>query len=383
MLPELLTSADPDSYQTYIEQKTSAARQRLEGAGIVLPEVAVYPSEPVHYRMRSEFGVFHRDGGFDYVMYKKGKGKSETVVTNSFNVHARCIDALMPDLREEVCREKLLKDKLFEADFLANSKGHVIAALQYHKPLDTAFGHALSRAAQNLRDRGHSTDLAARARKQLVKADTDALYETYELGDATLRLRQVIGYFSQPNAGVCTQMLRFVRACAKETESRGHDLLELYCGSGTFTIALAPLFRSVIATEISREALRTAEHNLAENGISNTTLLRLSAGEMGMALYGHKAFNRLAIKKVELGAYSLRTLFIDPPRMGLRDEASLRLTASFDNIIYVSCGLESLIYDLRVLCKSHEVSRIGFFDQFPYTNHLETIVFLTRTNKLQ
>lgn len=54
---------------------------------------------------------------------------------------------------------------------------------------------------------------------------------------------QVEASFSQPNAGMCCSMLSWARSVT--AGSSGRDLLELYCGNGNFTVALAPNFRKV------------------------------------------------------------------------------------------------------------------------------------------
>ena len=54
---------------------------------------------------------------------------------------------------------------------------------------------------------------------------------------------QVEASFSQPNAGMCCNMLSWARGVTTGSGSR--DLLELYCGNGNFTVALAPNFRRV------------------------------------------------------------------------------------------------------------------------------------------
>lgn len=51
------------------------------------------------------------------------------------------------------------------------------------------------------------------------------------------------GAFSQPNSGVSAQMLAWAQDVTRG--SGGHDLLELYCGNGNFTVALAGCFRQV------------------------------------------------------------------------------------------------------------------------------------------
>ncbi|MDB2616869.1 tRNA (uridine(54)-C5)-methyltransferase TrmA, partial [Luminiphilus sp.] len=67
----------------------------------------------------------------------------------------------------------------------------------------------------------------------------------------------------------------------------------------------------------------------------------------------------------------------DPPRAGL-DEATLALAGRFNNILYISCNPQTLLSNLTVLQTTHEITDLAFFDQFPYTHHLESGVLLTR-----
>jgi len=53
---------------------------------------------------------------------------------------------------------------------------------------------------------------------------------------------QVANCFSQPNGGVCQQMLSWA---VDVTKGSSGDLLELYCGNGNFTLPLAQNFKQV------------------------------------------------------------------------------------------------------------------------------------------
>ena len=64
------------------------------------------------------------------------------------------------------------------------------------------------------------------------------------------------------------------------------DLCELYCGNGCFTVALAPNFRRVVATEVSRASVALANANLADNGITNTRVAAVSAEDFVVAYSG-------------------------------------------------------------------------------------------------
>ena len=118
--------------------------------------------------------------------------------------------------------------------------------------------------------------------------------------------------------------------------------------------------------------------NIEKNQIVNTKIVRLSAVEVAEALTGVREFKRLQQEQIDINSYNCDTLLIDPPRSGLEFQEARDFTAKFDHVIYVSCGPQSLVEDLGYLCKTHEIRALAFFDQFPYTPHLETIVELCR-----
>lgn len=107
------------------------------------------------------------------------------------------------------------------------------------------------------------------------------------------------------------------------------DLLELYCGNGNFSIALAQNFRKVLATEIAKPSVAAAQFNIAENSIKNLQIIRMSAEEFTQAMNGVREFHRL--KGIDLNAYECNTIFVDPPRAGL-DEETVKLVQNYDRI---------------------------------------------------
>ncbi|MGL4614708.1 MAG: tRNA (uridine(54)-C5)-methyltransferase TrmA, partial [Shewanella sp.] len=71
------------------------------------------------------------------------------------------------------------------------------------------------------------------------------------------------------------------------------------------------------------------------------------------------------------------TIFVDPPRAGI-DPDTLALVQGYERILYISCNPETLKDNLEQLCKTHKISRFALFDQFPYTDHMESGVLLER-----
>lgn len=90
---------------------------------------------------------------------------------------------------------------------------------------------------------------------------------------------------------------------------------------------------------------------------------------------GEREFRRL--QGFDLSSYSYDTVLVDPPRAGL-DPDSEELVSRFEKIIYISCNPHTLHHNLKTLCKTHKVENFALFDQFPYTDHIECGVILTR-----
>ena len=100
----------------------------------------------------------------------------------------------------------------------------------------------------------------------------------------------------------------------------------------------------------------------------------MSSEEIVQALNGEREFRRLA--NINLNDYNIKTVFVDPPRCGL-DQESVNFVSQFDNIIYISCNPHTLKENLMSL-PDFRIKKLALFDQFPYTEHTETGVILTR-----
>ena len=57
---------------------------------------------------------------------------------------------------------------------------------------------------------------------------------------------------------------------------------------------------------------------------------------------------------------------------------TLDLASQFARVLYISCNPDTLTDNLNTLSATHDIDRLAFFDQFPYTRHLESGVILSR-----
>jgi tRNA (uracil-5-)-methyltransferase len=361
---------DPAHYEDQLAAKL--ARYRADFAEFALPEPAVFRSAPLHYRLRAEFRLWHHDGRIDYAMFDSADPK-QPILLETFPAAAEPIASLMPRLRDAIQASEPLRRKLFQVDFLATLSGECLVSLIYHRPLDEAWEVAARTLAAELQ-----IQLIGRSRKQKIVLGRDWVQEVLEVDGLPLRYQQFEGSFTQPNGGVNQHMLTWARAQVKAVgaSSQGPgDLLELYCGNGNFTVALAPLFGRVLATEMSKSSVNAAHTNLADNGVANVTLVRMASEEISDALAGGREYRRMA--GVDLASYRFSTLFVDPPRAGL-DEGTIALATGFDNILYISCNPATLRANVDALSATHRIAAAAAFDQFPYTHHLECGLLLQK-----
>ena len=359
-----LPVADPRAYEAQLEAKLARFSQRFAPFG--LPTPSVFRSAPLHYRMRAEFAMWHDGEGLDYVMFDP-QAPRQRIIVDGFPAASARICETMPRLLERMRADTALRRRLFQTGFLSTLSGELLITLVYHRPLDDEWADAARELAGEL-----DAQIVGRSRKQKVVIDRDWLLEEFELDGRQLRYQQVEGSFTQPNGEVNRHMLSW--ACA-HAAGLGGDLLELYCGNGNFTIALAPLFDKVLATEVSKSSVAAARYNLCENHIGNVALVRMSSEEISGALARERDFNRL--RNIDLDDFRFSTLFVDPPRCGL-DAATVELASGFQHILYISCNPQTLADNVAALACSHRIAAAAVFDQFPYTDHLECGVLLTR-----
>ena len=180
---------------------------------------------------------------------------------------------------------------------LTTLAGDALLSLTYNRPLagDDAWDAAAADFAA-----AHDVKVVGRSRKYKTAVGADEVREVLDVpGRGKCAYWQTEGAFTQPNANVCRSMLGWAVAATANRENG--DLCELYCGNGCFTVALAPNFRRVVATELSKASVALARRNLAANGADNARVAKLSAEEFVEAFDGARTFGRLLDAGVDLG----------------------------------------------------------------------------------
>jgi tRNA (uracil-5-)-methyltransferase len=358
---------DTSTYQQQLLDKENKISEQF--ARFSIPKIEVFDSPKKHYRQRAEFRVWHDGDDLFHIMFNQET--KEKIRVNTFDPADELIQKFMGIMISELKTDDILRRKLFQIDYLTTLSGEILISLLYHKPLDEAWQSQMQSLRMKLQ-MDHKVDFIGRARKQKIIFGNDYVTENLTVNNHKYIYQQVENSFTQPNAVVNQKMLAWTQMICEPLKN---DLLELYCGNGNFSIALASKFDNVLATEISKSSVHSAQFNIEQNNVDNLKILRMSSEEFTQAIKGERVFSRL--EGVDLEYYNCQTILVDPPRAGM-DELTCALVSNYDNIIYISCNPDTLERDLEFLTRTHNITKMAIFDQFPYTHHIESGVFLQR-----
>lgn len=201
----------------------------------------------------------------------------------------------------------------------------------------------------------------------------------YMVGSETMRLRgrshvrEMVGgvsFLVSPTAFFQTNVEaaeRLVELVLEATPAQTEDVLDLYAGSGLFTLPVAKRGHEVTAVEESGVAIRDAEANIRLNRLS-TTAIRLHASTVEAALA------RLRRERFDL-------VILDPPRSGCPPAVVQTLFGQMrpSRVLYISCNPEALAGELpAIVTHGYRIARVQPVDMFPHTTHIETFVVLDR-----
>tara|TARA_B100001248_G_scaffold50994_1_gene33052 strand:- start:1027 stop:2040 length:1014 start_codon:yes stop_codon:yes gene_type:complete len=319
-----------------------------------LEEIYMNISPASSYRNRCEFGYSNNC----YTMYALEK----KVYMKHFDIACKAIKDAMPILLNEINNSEEVKEKLFQINFRSNNQNELMVTMIYHKIIKSNLIKKIEEIASRL-------NIKIIIRSKNFKHASNDFFIKDKLTINNLKLFQSDNSFYQPNKYLLIRMIKKIIDFIDNPD----DLIELYCGVGTFTIPLSFVFNNILATENNRVSIKCLELGVKENKIKNIHFSRLSSDEV-CKLYMGNHFNRM--KGKSLSMFNFSHVLVDPPREGLSDNV-LNLIKKFKNIIYVSCNPKTYLRDIKLL-SSHRIKNIELFDQFPNTEHLEIVSLLSK-----
>ena len=140
-------------------------------------------------------------------------------------------------------------------------------------------------------------------------------------------------------------------------------LIELYAGTGTIGMAMAPYVKEVTGVEIVKEAVDNANENVRLNHIENCSYICRDATVFAREYEGE-----------------CDVLVVDPPRKGLSEEGIGHIERiAPKKMIYISCNPKTLRRDLdRLKERGYDCSILQPVDMFPYTTGIECVALIEK-----
>jgi tRNA/tmRNA/rRNA uracil-C5-methylase (TrmA/RlmC/RlmD family) len=171
------------------------------------------------------------------------------------------------------------------------------------------------------------------------------------------------GAFGQSNLEIAQLIIEHVR----ERVPAGSSVAEFYAGVGAIGLSILRQVGKISMNELSPSSLRGLELGMAQ----------LSPGERAKIslLPGEASANRLA-------ASDFQMVIVDPPRKGLSWELTDQMSRQPpEGLIYISCGLESLLHDAAQLTSGGRLRLVSLtaFNLMPFTDHVESVACFERS----
>jgi 23S rRNA (uracil1939-C5)-methyltransferase len=181
---------------------------------------------------------------------------------------------------------------------------------------------------------------------------------------AGLRFRVGLDTFFQTNTAQAERMVEYVIARAQPVA--GRFVVDLYCGVGTFSLALAAAGAQVVGIELSWTSIEAARQNAVWTHLGSAEFI---AGDV-----------RAVLPAVVAGREVPEVVVLDPPRAGAGGKVMRKIgRTGARRVIYVSCNPTTLAPDLRELLPfGYRLVDVQPFDLFPQTYHVETVAVLDR-----
>ncbi len=318
-----------------------------------------------HYRRRARIGARVVKGqlrlGF------RQRGSNRLLEIDHCPVLAQPLNALLPQLQAQL-GEMPLAAQIGHVDLMLALEGPVVV-LRVLKSVPESARRQLADWAQQhrcqllLQTDGGLETLAGAAPSVLH-------YEIGEAADGASRPMPAFlpGDFFQINDSVNRQMIdQAIDWLQPKPEETG---LDLFCGGGNFSFALAPLSRRLIGVEGVESMVQRASQRAEVLGLENCAFYCADLnGEV----------------PDESWAQAVDWVLLDPARAGAFGVLPWIPKLAPSRILYVSCDPMSLAKDTKVLTEQgYELIRLGLVDMFPHTHHLESMaLFVPRSRGKQ
>jgi 23S rRNA (uracil1939-C5)-methyltransferase len=345
--------------EAQLRLKEAQLRDNLQRLGNTMPArwLPAIPGPAWGYRRRARLGVKYLDRKQRVVVGFRERNSNLIAAIERCEVLAPPVDGLIVPLCELIAalsiRTRLPQIEVAVGD---NDVGLVLRVLEAPSTADLQHlrDFELRHAIHFYLQSGGINSIRA------LSPEMPAL--VYRLPEAGLELEFLPTDFVQVNGAVNRSL---VASAAELLQLDEHArVLDLYCGLGNFSLALARRAKHVVGVEGDAALVERARANARRNAIANVEFFSCDlTGDVGGAAWSRQRYTHV---------------LIDPPRVGTRELLPRVAQLAPQRLLYVSCHPATLARDVGILVHEHgfELLAAGVVDMFAHTAHVESIAVL-------
>lgn len=192
------------------------------------------------------------------------------------------------------------------------------------------------------------------------------------VGEVTIAIELEPGLTLEAEADLFTQVNReqnrklVAAVMAAAALVAGDEVLDLYCGTGNFSLPAARRGARVMGVDADELAIVAARRNAARLGLAGAQFIAMKAGELA--------------RFMSRARYRPELVILDPPRAGAAELIGLIIALQPRRVLYVSCDVATLMRDLKQLARGgFRPGTVRAFDFFPNTHHAEVLTEMLLT----
>ncbi|WP_062269629.1 23S rRNA (uracil(1939)-C(5))-methyltransferase RlmD [Endozoicomonas arenosclerae] len=350
------------SHEGQLQGKQSIVLDQLQRFSSLQPAEVSEPlvSHPYGYRYRCRLSIIWKKGRLSLGFREKQSKnivdiKECPVLAEPLQPLPEKLRALLSELKQ---REAVSHAELFLAD---SGRAILLRHIRDLPPADLNKLEVFAREEQlHLYLKGDEQHVGC------LYAPVDDPWMYYRIPELDLKFQFRPADFTQVNWSVnCAMVLQALDWLDLKPEEK---VLDLFCGLGNFSLALARKAASVVGVEGSAGAVERASFNADLNGLKNCRFYQADLA----ALVGGKQAEGWLTENYD-------AMLLDPPRTGAIEIIEQMADYLPDRLLYVSCNPATLARDAGALAKlGFSLERLGVMDMFPQTGHVESMALFKK-----
>ena len=349
-------------YPKQLGFKKANVVENLEGAGVSVPEeILELQAQPWSYRRRARLGarLVPKKGGV--LVGFRERNKSYITPLSSCPVIHPSVDRVLVKI-QELISQLSIPDRIPQIEVAVGENGTALV-FRHLSPLTEDDRSKLKNFGAQEQLLIYTQEKGPETAVPLNPDATPELFYTLKAFD--LEISFSVTHFIQVNGAINELIVELaVDWLAPDKDSQ---VLDLFCGLGNFSLALARRAGRVLGVEGDTSLVEKAKENAAANEVAN-------------AEFQARDLFSDAVSDWDPGTFS--HVLVDPPRSGAIEALKTICTNVAPNALaYVSCNPATLARDAAYLTGpgGYQLIKLAVADMFPHTTHVESAALFVRS----